>query len=89
MRVALGVLLIALAVGRWLTRNRETRPPAFLNRLSRITRAGAGFIGFGLVVANPKVLVMNAAAGLIIGTTAVGVGVWFASRYTPPLPGRR
>lgn len=76
LRIGIGVLLIALAVGRWVTRNRTSKPPAFLNRLGRITPTGAAVIGFGLVVANPKVLVMNAAAGLTIGTAAVGVGVW-------------
>lgn len=86
-RIAIGVLLIALAVGRWVTRKRETRPPAFLNRLSKITPAGAGVIGFGLVMANPKVLVMNAAAGLIIGTAAVGVGIWLAVALYTALAG--
>jgi hypothetical protein len=87
LRIALGVLLIALAVGRWATRKRETRPPAFLNRLSKITPAGAGVIGFGLVVANPKVVVMNAAAGLIIGTTTVGIGGWLAVAFYTALAG--
>jgi Sap, sulfolipid-1-addressing protein len=86
-RIAVGVLLIALAVGRWMTRKRETRPPAFLNRLSKITPVGAGIVGFGLVVANPKVVVMNAAAGLIIGTAAVGVGVWLAVAFYTALAG--
>ena len=86
-RIAFGVLLIALAVGRWMTRKRETRPPAFLNRLSRIKPVGAGLIGFGLVVANPKVVVMNAAAGLIIGTAAVGAGVWLAVVFYTALAG--
>jgi hypothetical protein len=84
---ALGVLLIALAAGRWMTRKRETRPLAFLNRLSRIKPVGAGLIGFGLVVANPKVVVMNAAAGLIIGTAAVGAGVWLAVVFYTALAG--
>jgi threonine/homoserine/homoserine lactone efflux protein len=77
-RIAIGVLLIVAAIGRWVTRRRTTRPPAFLDKLSRITPAGAAIIGFGLVVANPKVLVMNAAAGLIIGTAAAGAMVWIA-----------
>ncbi len=80
-RIAIGVLLIVLAVGRWVTRNRATRPPALLNRLSRITPVGAAVAGFALSVANPKVVVMNAAAGLIIGTAAVGVGVWIAVAF--------
>ena len=77
-RTGIGVLLVVAAVGRWATRSRTTQPPAFLERLSRVTPVGAAGIGFGLVVANPKVLVMNGAAGLIIGTTATGPGVWAA-----------
>src|SRR5215218_8878188 len=51
-RIGLGMLLIVAAIGRWLTRTRTIRPPAFLDRLAKITPAGAGIIGFGLVVAN-------------------------------------
>jgi uncharacterized membrane protein YidH (DUF202 family) len=80
-RIGLGILLIALAVARWMTRHRTTRPPAFLDRLSRITPVGAAVIGFLLVIANPKVLVMNAAAGLIIGTSAVGATLWLAVAF--------
>ena len=45
------------------------------------TPAGALVTGFALVVANPKVLLMNAAAGLIVGTTAAGVGTWLAVTF--------
>lgn len=86
-RIAIGVLLIAFAIARWATRKRQTRPPAFLNRLSRITPLGASAVGFGLVIANPKVLVLNAAAGLIIGTEAVGVGLWLAVAFYTALAG--
>ena len=86
-RIAIGALLIIAAVGRWLTRSRTTRPPAFLDRLGKITPAGAAVIGFGLVVANPKVLVMNAAAGLIIGTAAAGATVWIAVAFYTVLAG--
>jgi threonine/homoserine/homoserine lactone efflux protein len=70
-----------------MTRKRTTRPPALLNGLSRITPAGAAAVGFGLVVANPKVLVMNAAAGLIIGTAAAGARVWVAVALYTALAG--
>jgi hypothetical protein len=86
-RIAVGVLLIALGAGRWVTRKRETRPPAFLNRLGRIKPLGAGLIGFGLVVANPKVVVMTAAAGLIIGTAVTGIDVWLAVAFYTALAG--
>lgn len=80
-RIAIGVVLILAAFWRWVTRRRASHAPTFLNRLSRITPASALVIGFALVVANPKVLVMNAATGLIIGTAAVGVGVWLAVAF--------
>lgn len=87
LRIAIGMLLIVAAVGRWLTRDRATRPPALLNRLRGITPASAALIGSGLVVANPKVLVMNAAAGLIIGAAAVGVSGWLAVAFYTALAG--
>jgi threonine/homoserine/homoserine lactone efflux protein len=86
-RISVGVLLMALGAGRWVTPKRETRPPAFLNRLGRIKPLGAGLIGFGLVVANPKVVVMTAAAGLIIGTAATGIDVWLAVAFYTALAG--
>ena len=86
-RIAIGVLLIVAAAGRWATRNRATRPPALLNRLNRITPVGAAVIGFVLSVANPKVVVMNAAAGLIIGTAAIGAGVWIAVAFYTAVAG--
>lgn len=86
-RTAIGALLIVAAIGRWVTRSRTTRPPAFLDRLGKITPAGAAIIGFGLVVANPKVLVMNAAAGLIIGAAAAGATAWIAVAFYTVLAG--
>ncbi len=87
LRIGIGVLLIVAAVGRWLTRKRTTTPPAFLDRLGKVTPAGAAIVGFGLVIANPKVLVMNAAAGLIIGTATAGAMLWIAVAIYTALAG--
>ncbi len=88
LRIAVGLVTLAFAVWRWLTRKRATeRPPAMVSRLSRITPAGAAAIGFVLAVANVKVVLMNAAAGLIIGTTARGVGAWGAVVFYTVLAG--
>ncbi len=87
LRIGIGVLLIVASVGRWVTRKRLTKPPAFLDRLGKVTPAGAAIIGFGLVVANPKVLVMNAAAGLIVGTTTAGAMLWIAVAFYTVLAG--
>ena len=78
-------MLIVLAVGRWATRNRATREPALLNRLSRITPVGAAVIGFTLTVANPKVVVMKGRADN--RTAAVGFGVWTAVLFYTAVAG--
>jgi threonine/homoserine/homoserine lactone efflux protein len=87
-RLAVGIALIAFGGWRWLTRHQVTRQPAWLNRLSRLTPVGAGAVAVGLILVNPKVLVMNAAAGLVIGTAAVGMpGVWVAVVYYTVIAG--
>ena len=87
-RIAVGIALIALAVWRWLTRHRVTKQLAWLNRLSRMTPVGAGAIAVGLILVNPKVLVMNAAAGLVIGTASLSVpGTWLAVAYYTVIAG--
>jgi threonine/homoserine/homoserine lactone efflux protein len=81
-RLAVGAALIAFGGWRWLTRHQVTRQPAWLNRLSRLTPAGAGAVAVLLILVNPKVLLMNAAAGLVIGTATVGTaGAWVAVPY--------
>jgi hypothetical protein len=78
-RIAVGIALVALGGWRWATRHRLTAQPAWLNRLGRMSPVGAAAIGVGLILVNPKVLVMNAASGLVIGTAGLGVtGTWLA-----------
>ena len=87
-RIAVGIALVALGVWRWVTRHQVTKQPAWLSRLSRMTPAGAAAVGVGLILVNPKVLVMNAATGLVIGTAGVGVpGAWLAVAYYTVLAG--
>ena len=87
-RIAVGLALVAFAIWRWLTRHRVTTQPAWLNRLSRMTPMGAAAVGLGLILVNPKVLVMNAAAGLVIGTAGLGVpGAWLAVAYYTVIAG--
>ena len=87
-RIAVGIALVAFGVWRWMTRHRATKQPAWLNRLSRMTPVGAAAVGVGLILVNPKVLVMNAAAGLVIGTAGLGVpGAWLAVAYYTVIAG--
>jgi Sap, sulfolipid-1-addressing protein len=87
-RIAVGAALVALGMWRWLTRHQVTKQPAWLNGLSRMTPLGAGAIAVGLILVNPKVLVMNAAAGLVIGTASLGVpGTWLAVAFYTVIAG--
>ncbi|AGB20718.1 Protein of unknown function (DUF2910) [Mycobacterium sp. JS623] len=87
-RLAVGIALIVFGVWRWLTRHQVTRQPAWLNRLSRLTPVGAGAVAVGLILVNPKVLVMNAAAGLVIGTASLEMpGIWVAVLYYTVIAG--
>jgi threonine/homoserine/homoserine lactone efflux protein len=87
-RIAVGVALVVFGVWRWLTRHRATKQPAWLNRLSRLTPVGAAAVGLGLILVNPKVLLMNAGAGLVIGTAGLGVpGGWLAVTFYTVIAG--
>ena len=87
-RIAAGFALLALAVWRWLSRHQVSKQPAWLNRVSRLTPVGAGAVAVGLILVNPKVLVLNAAAGLVIGTASLSVpGVWLAVAYYTVIAG--
>jgi threonine/homoserine/homoserine lactone efflux protein len=53
-----------------------------------MTPVGAATVGLGLILVNPKVLVMNAGAGLVIGTAGLGVaGSWVAVAYYTVIAG--
>jgi threonine/homoserine/homoserine lactone efflux protein len=87
-RIAVGVALVVFGVWRWLSRHRATKEPTWLNRLSRMTPAGAAAVGLGLILVNPKVLLMNAGAGLVIGTAGLGVpGAWLAVAFYTVIAG--
>jgi hypothetical protein len=77
LRVVVGLALIVFGVYRWLTRKRSAHSPKWMTSLTTITPTRAAVTGAVLVVANPKVLFICAAAGLAIGTAGVdGTGVW-------------
>lgn len=78
-RVGLGAVLIVFGVQRWLTRHRASESPKWLSSLSKVTPAAAAGIGFLLPLVNPKFLIVNAAAGLVIASTATSVPwLWLA-----------
>ncbi len=73
LRIVVGATLIVFGVIRWLTRRGHDHAPAWMRSLRSVTPARAAVTGATLTVVNPKVLFVCAAAGLAIGTDALGV----------------
>lgn len=71
-RIVAGVALIAFGVYKWLTRTRSEHSPKWMSSFAKITPGRAAVTAMVLVVVNPKVLFMCAAAGLAIGTEGLG-----------------
>jgi threonine/homoserine/homoserine lactone efflux protein len=68
LRIVVGAALIAFGVYKWLTRKRSEHSPKWMSSFATITPPRALVTALVLVVVNPKVLFMCAAAGLAIGT---------------------
>ena len=71
-RLALGLVLLALAVRQWIQRSTPKPPPAWMQSISAMTPSRAFPFAILLAVANPKVLLLTAAAGLGIGAAELG-----------------
>ena len=79
-RIGTGLGLIAWALYRWFTRNRPAENPRWLTAMTSIGPRRAFVTAAVLTVANPKVLLMCAAAGIAIGTSSLAAkGAWAAS----------
>jgi hypothetical protein len=82
LRIVVGTALVFFGVYRWLTRKRSAHSPKWMSSLTTITPARAVLTAAVLVVVNPKVLFICAAAGLAIGTSGVtGSEIWLAVVY--------
>jgi len=71
-RIVAGAALIAFGAYKWFTRGRSDHSPKWMTGFAKITPGKALVTALVLVVANPKVLFMCAAAGLAIGTEGLG-----------------
>ena len=82
LRIVIGIALIVFGVFRWLTRKRSAHSPAWMKKITSATPGRAAVIAAALVVANPKVLFICAAAGLAIGSAGLGtVGAWISELF--------
>ena len=78
-RIGLGLALIAFGIYRWLGRHRSAHNPKWMTAMGSMGPARAFLTAIVLTVANLKVFVMCAAAGVAIGTAALGrTGAWQA-----------
>jgi threonine/homoserine/homoserine lactone efflux protein len=71
-RIVAGAALIVFGLYKWSTRKRSEHSPKWMSSFAQITPARAAITAVVLVVVNPKVLFMCAAAGLAIGTEGLG-----------------
>jgi threonine/homoserine/homoserine lactone efflux protein len=67
-RVVLGIALVAYGVQTWLTRTASSEGPAWMRSVESATPAAALRLALLLTAANPKVLLIAAAAGATIGS---------------------
>jgi hypothetical protein len=72
LRIGVGIALIVFGVIRWLTRRGHDHIPAWMRTMTSVTPLWAGAIGAALTALNLKVVFICAAAGLAIGTDALG-----------------
>ncbi|MCV7345002.1 GAP family protein [Mycolicibacterium rhodesiae] len=78
-RIVIGAALVAFGLYRWFTRKRSEHTPKWLTSMTSIGPPRAFVTAVVLVVVNPKVLFMCAAAGLAIGSAGLGTtGAWTA-----------
>ena len=90
-RIGLGVALIVFGLYRWFGRKRSAHNPKWMAAMSSMGPARAFLTAIVLTVANLKVFAMCAAAGVAIGTAALGrLGAWQAVLiFSPGWPARR
>ncbi|RDH74763.1 GAP family protein [Mycolicibacterium moriokaense] len=80
-RIAIGAALLVFGIFRWLTRDRA-HTPGWMTSLTTISPPRAFGTAAALVVINPKVLFVCAAAGLAIGSAGLRApGAWSAVIY--------
>lgn len=78
-RIAIGIILVALGLYRWFTRHNEQTAPKWMTTLTTAGPRRAFLTAIMLALGNMKVFLMCAAAGLAIASEALGTaGSWLA-----------
>jgi len=66
-RIVAGIALVVIAVNKWVTRSSARKTPGWMQTLQDATPRSAIALATMLSIANPKVLLLAAAAGIDIG----------------------
>jgi threonine/homoserine/homoserine lactone efflux protein len=74
-RIVVGLMLIGWGAKQWLTRSSAGELPGWMATLGTAGPAQAARFGLILSVANPKVLLLAGAGGLLIGSSGEGADV--------------
>lgn len=72
-RVVLGLLLVVLGAREWLTRAADPKQPGWMAGLDTAVPSSARRLGLLLSAANPKIIALAAAGGLVIGSAGLVV----------------
>lgn len=82
LRIVVGAALLVFGIFRWVTRHKSSHTPGWMKSITTVTPPRAAVTAAVLVVLNPKVLFICAAAGLAIGTGGLGTsGAWLAVAF--------
>ncbi|WP_280425054.1 GAP family protein [Nocardia carnea] len=73
LKIALGALLIVLALGQWRSRA-DTSTPKWMRAIDEFTFAKAAGLAVVLSAVNPKNLLLCVSAGIVIGTGGLDLG---------------
>ena len=73
-KLVLGVALLAVGLRQWRSRHADAATPTWMHAIDEMRPLAAVGIGFALAAANPKNLVLCAAAGVTIGTGVLSAG---------------
>ncbi|MEU1983959.1 GAP family protein [Nocardia sp. NPDC019395] len=73
LKILLGILLLALAVVQWRTRD-DHEVPGWMRAVDELTVGRAAGMGVLLSAVNPKNLLLCLSAGLVIGSSGTGFG---------------
>ena len=71
-KVVLGAALIATGAVLWFRRTGREKTPAWMQSISKATPSSAARLGSILSALNPKIVVLAAAAGLVLGASELG-----------------